>query len=272
MRIGKWAPRAWALTAMSASILALTGQAVAAQQINVLETRPGVTLRLFLETPAGPAKAVLLMFPGGEGAKRFQEEGGKIVLMQDFPGRTTPDFVGKGFAVAIIDAPSDHASGMIPGFRNTPEHLQDVRRVVNFLDAQGLSPIYLLGVSNGTLSVGYAGALLNDERIKGLVLCSTLAERFVSGPLIQKITLPVLMVHHREDGCPASPFQEAERLKTKFTGSPKVDFVEVQGGLPPQSGPCTALSRHGFLGMEDQVVQVITDWVSGKPVPTKVGP
>jgi len=51
----------------------------------------------------------------------------------------------------------------------------------------------------------------------------------------------------------------------------RYDFVEVRGGSCPQSDPCEALSYHGFLGMEDQVIQVITDWLSGKNVPSKIG-
>ena len=60
-------------------------------------------------------------------------------------------------------------------------------------------------------------------------------------------------------------------LKNKLSGSSKVNFIEVQGGDPPQSGPCKAMSYHGFLGREDQVVRVIADWIAGKPVPAQIG-
>jgi hypothetical protein len=88
---------------------------------------------------------------------------------------------------------------------------------------------------------------------------------------VSRITLPVLLVHHRDDGCKVCPFQEAVALKNKLSASSKVNFVEVQGGDPPQSGPCKAMSYHGFLGREDLVVRVIADWIAGKQVPAQIG-
>jgi hypothetical protein len=60
-------------------------------------------------------------------------------------------------------------------------------------------------------------------------------------------------------------------LKNRLTESPKVDLVAVTGGIPPASGPCDALSHHGFYGLEQPVVRVITDWLAGKPVPERIG-
>lgn len=172
--------------------------------------------------------------------------------------------------MAIVDTPSDQCDGMSAGFRNSPEHVQDITKVIEFLDAQGLKPIYLVGTSMGTLSVAYLGIELKDSRIKGLVLTSTVTQ-YVNGLRLSHITFPILLVHHRDDGCKNCPFQDAVALKTKLSGTSKVDFVEVQGGSPPQSDPCQALSYHGFLGREDQVVQVISDWIAGGKIPAQIG-
>ena len=247
-----------------------SGVALAAQEIKSIPTRPGITVKILLNIPEAPAKAVLLMFPGGNGANMFHEKGGQVHLGKNFLVRTSPQSVQQGMAVAIVDAPSDQPNGMSVGFRNSPEHVQDIRKVVDFLDAQGLKPIYLVGTSMGTLSVAYLGMELQDSRIKGLILTSTVTQ-YVNGLRLHQIAFPVLLVHHLDDGCKLCPFREAMALKTKLSGSPKVDFVEVQGGDPPQSGPCQALSQHGFLGVEDQVVKVIVDWASGKSVPASVG-
>jgi dienelactone hydrolase len=251
-------------------LLSATMPALAGQEIKTVPTRPGVTVQVLLNTPATPAKAVLVMFPGGEGANSFKEDGGQIRLSRNFLVRTSPKFVQQGLAVAIVDAPSDQANGMSNGFRNSPQHIQDIRKVIDFLDAQGLKPIYLVGTSRGTLSVAYLGIELQDKRVKGLVLTSSLGG-VIGGFAVSRITLPVLLVHHRDDGCKVCPFQEAVALKNKLSASSKVNFVEVQGGDPPQSGPCKAMSYHGFLGREDQVVRVIADWIAGKPVPAQIG-
>lgn len=243
---------------------------LAGQEIKAIPTRTGVTIKVLLNIPAAPAKAILIMFPGGNGANMFKERGGQIHLGENFLVRTSPQFVKQGLAVAIVDAPSDQSDGMSAGFRNSPEHLQDIVKVINFLDAQGLKPIYLVGTSMGTLSVAYLGMELKDSRIKGLVLTSTVTQ-YVNGFRLNRITLPTLMVHHRDDGCNICPFPDAVALKTKLSCASKVDFVEVLGGSPPQSDPCQALSYHGFLGHEDQVVQVIADWIAGKQVPVQIG-
>ena len=47
-------------------------------------------------------------------------------------------------------------------------------------------------------------------------------------------------------------------------------IVGVTGGIPPASGPCNALSRHGFYGVEQPVIRVIKDWMAGKPVPERI--
>jgi hypothetical protein len=240
------------------------------QEIKTIQTRPGVSLNFLLQRPAGTPKGVMVLFPGAEGAHMFRQTKKGIHLGRNFMVRTSPEFVKAGYAVAIVDVPSDHASGMSAGFRNSREHVQDIAKLIDFLNAQGLKPLYLAGTSMGTLSVAYLGTELKDSRIKGLILTSTVTDQ-VGGLPLQRIACPVLLVHHIDDGCKRCPFPEARGLKGKFSSSPRVDFVEVHGGDPPQSGPCQPLSRHGFLGVENQVVQVITDWAQGKSIPAKVG-
>lgn len=262
--------KAFLLLTVVLAMLLVAVSALAGQEIKSVATRQGVTTKVLLNIPATPPKAVLIMFPGGDGANMFREKDGQVHLGRNFLVRTSPKFVAQGLAVAIVDAPSDQPNGMSAGFRNSPEHTQDIRKVIDFMDAQGFKPLYLVGTSRGTLSVAYLGTELQDSRIKGLVLTSTIGQS-VGGLPLSRIKVPVLLVHHRDDGCKVCPFQEAVGLKSKLSGSPRVDFVEVQGGDPPQSGPCQAMSHHGFLGREDQVVQVIADWISGKPVPAQIG-
>jgi len=255
---------------ISAFSIMILVSAASSQEIKAIETRPGVTMRFLFYRPPATPKGVMVMFPGGNGANMFSEAEGKINLGKNFLVRTSPEFVKAGYAIAIVDVPSDQASGMLPGFRNSPQHVQDIARLIDVLGAQGLKPFYLVGTSMGTLSVAYLGMELKDSRINGLVLTSTVTQ-YVDGLRLNRITSPVLLVHHYDDGCKFCPFLEALRLRDRLSGSPKVNFVEVQGGDPPQSDPCQPLSYHGFLGVEDQVVQVIADWASGKIIPPRIG-
>ena len=240
-----------------------------AQEIKTIETRPGVTLPFLFHRPAASPKGVMVIFSGGDGTRMFRETLGRVHLGNNFLVRTSPEFVKNGYAVAIVDVPSDQASGMSPGFRTSPQHVQDIAKLIDFLDAQGLKPLYLVGTSMGTLSVASLGLELRDSRVKGLVLTSTVGG--VGRLPLNRITLPVLMVHHGDDGCKFSPYRKALQLGKRISGSPKVNFVEVRGGDTRQSDPCNPLSYHGFLGVEDQVVRVITDWAAGKSIPPQVG-
>lgn len=81
------------------------------------------------------------------------------------------------------------------------------------------------------------------------------------------IKAPVLIVHHRDDGCSGAAFTQARRYSRLFTASPRAHFIEVQRGLPPQSKePCSGNNRHSFFGIETMVAQAIDAWLAGKDV------
>ncbi len=88
---------AWAVAFMSSSQLAS-----AEQEVKTIETRPGITMRLLLNAPGSPPKGVLIMFPGGEGANHFWVREGRIHLGKNFLVRSSPEFVKRGFAIAIV--------------------------------------------------------------------------------------------------------------------------------------------------------------------------
>lgn len=158
-------------------------------------------------------------------------------------------------------------------FRTSSEHAQDTKKVIDFLSQRQMGPIFLVGTSWSTVSVAYVGASLGDDRIGGIVLTSSvtsLSPSLFDLPL-DTITLPVLIVHHQQDGCQDTKFRDALRLRSQFPRSPRTGFVEVLGGDPPLSASGDALSYHGFLGREREVVLAITDWVQGKEVADRVG-
>ncbi len=249
----------------------------AGQEIVSLETRPGVTVKVLIMASGGPSKGTLLMFPGGNGANHFSEGGGKIRLGGNFLTRSAELFVERNFAVAIVDVPSDQAYGMSDQFRSSKEHTEDVRKIIDRLVQKLQQPIFLAGTSRGTISTVHLGISLKDQRIGAIVLTSSIGASKGAGmslfnlPL-EDIALPVLFVHHRDDGCWAARFNDALQARERIKGSPRTQFIEVSGGDAPRSEPCEALSYHGYLGKEREVVAAITDWIQGKPVVEKIGP
>ncbi len=259
-----------ALTVITAPSLAQ--RASATQDIKRIDTRPGVVVRVLPAAPAGPPRDALVMFPGSGGEDAFHRSAATVGLESNFLVRTTPEWTSRGFAVAIVDAPSDQARGMSDGFRTSPAHAQDIEKVIDYLAGKSFQPVFLVGTSRGTISVAYLGSVLRDPRIKGIVLTSTMGAHFMVPLALDHITLPVLIVHHRDDACRVTPFRDAAGLPRRLSRSSKVTFVEVRGGSAPHADPCAGLSAHGYLGMERPVVDVIARWASGGPVPQTVGP
>ena len=209
------------------------------------------------------------MFPGANGAGHFRESGGAVILGGNFLVRTAQQYLARGWAVAIVDVPSDHPRGMSDDFRGSAAHAADVRKIVEALAAQSLGSVYLVGTSAGTTSVADLGTVLTDGSIKGIVLTSTM--RTVAGFPLARINVPVLIVHHEADACRVTPPGAAERLPRLLTGAPKVTFVWVRGGATPTSDACEAFAAHGCIGVESAVVDVIVRWAAGEDVPAVVG-
>lgn len=249
---------------------ALASEAPAISEMRSIPTRPGVTLDfLFMPPETGVThNDALIMFPGGNGMKPFRLMDDGVVHGWSFLVRSAQEFSRHGLTIVTVNPPSDHSSGMSTGFRESPEHAEDIGALATYLESQGIERIFLVGNSRGTLSVAALATRLQDNRIKGVILTSSLEyENFMRWLPLEKIRQPVLMVHNREDACRVSEFSEAEKTRDTLKATTSVDFVAIDGGLTPRSAPCNDLSTHGFYGVEDRVVQAITDWIDGRQVP-----
>ncbi|MBI1725248.1 MAG: hypothetical protein HYR52_06395 [Candidatus Tectomicrobia bacterium] len=220
--------------------------------------------------PQGEAKGAVLLFPGGNGANSFRKQGDKFRLGNNFLVRTAPLFVQEGFVAAIVDAPSDHSSGMGDGFRTGTEHLADIQAAVDHLAKEGIGNIFLVGTSRGTLSVAYLATRLKHPQVKGYVLTSGMDA--ISGLPLEEITTPALIVHHSDDGCRLTTYSGAQAAYARLARSARKHFITVSGGDTPISQPCQALSAHGFLGKEREVVRAIAQWLKGEAAPAQISP
>ena len=270
----------WVRLVSSALLVTALGAAptaaVAAPEIIEVPTRDGVTVRVLLVAPAEAPSATVLLFPGGWGARHFGVKDDGVKLGDNFLVRSAPLFAEQGLLAAAIDTPSDQPGGMTDDWRLGPQHVTDTRKVIDALQARAPGRVVLIGTSRGTLSAAAVAARLDDPRVTGVVLTSSMVEHgrgrwsTVYETPLGKISAPVLIVHHREDDCRATPIGAALSLPRWLKKAPRVDFVEVSGGDPAISDSCEPLAAHGYLGRERQVIQVIADWIAGRPIPKLV--
>ena len=253
-------------------LLALTTTSFAFTEIRTIPTRSGVTMDFLVMTPEKTGRhEALIFFPGGNGAGPFKMTDSGVVSGWNFLVRSSGYFIDSGFSVFTVSPPSDHTTGMSTGFRESPEHAEDIAFLLNYLELQGYERIFLVGNSRGTLSATSLAARLKDSHLKGIVLTSSLEyENFLRWLPLEQLRLPVLMVHHRNDACRVSSIEEARITEAALSASTVVDFTEVNGGAYPRSAPCDNLSAHGFFGVEEQVIQVIADWIGGHKAPERI--
>ena len=231
-----------------------------------IPTRPGVTQR-FLLLEAKQPKAVVVLFAGGDGGLRLVADGSMGALRGNFLVRTRQLFADQGLSVAVIDAPSDRQRApYLSGWRQSAEHAEDVRLLTAWLRQNLKLPVWLIGTSRGTQSVAaiatrFAGT---PDAPDGIVLTSTIltdnAGRPVPAMPLEKISLPVLVVHHEQDGCRLCRFSEIPALMQKLTTASRKDLQAYRGGID-RGDPCEAMAYHGFNGLEKEVVAGIATWI-----------
>lgn len=246
-------------------ITVLSTPALADEAID-LTSREDVTQRI-LWMPREGSVASVILFPGGTGRIKITE-GGDIKKEGNFLVRSRDEFASHRLNVAVLDAPSDHYTrkGMKTDFfRDSAEHANDIAAVISFIKKQAAVPVWLVGTSRGTESAAN-GAITLQGKVDGLVLTSSMTEengKGVSLPEMQldQITVPTLVVHHQEDECFVTTPEGAETISHLLSNARKVELKYFNGGDDPISKPCKAKSAHGFLGIEDEVVKYIANFI-----------
>lgn len=229
-----------------------------------IPTRSNVSERLLVLSPDAP-KAAVVLFAGGHGGLQLSSDGKFGWGEGNFLMRTRDLFSKEGLMVVIVDAPSDRQSEpYLNNFRQTKEHLQDINAIVAWVQTQTTAPIWLVGTSRGTQSVAYAATELTDvPAIHGFVLTSTILSdpksKAVPKMDLEKVTKPILVVHHQNDGCSHCSFEMIPSLMSKLHTSSK-ELLVIEGGQT-KGDPCNAFGYHGFNGVEQEVVTKISQWV-----------
>lgn len=248
-----------------AVVLPLSAAWAADEEVRTIPARPGITESFLLLRPAGAPVASVIIFAGGDGNLAMTADGiGQ--LQGNFLVRTRMRWVREGFLVAVLDQPSDRKNGLW-NFRTTAEHATDVKQAIAAMREIARAPVWLVGTSMGSLSAANAAARLTEGGPDGIVLTSSVTEtskmsyETTRHAGLGDIHGPTLVVHHKDDGCRASPYSGAEDILKALKRAPVKELMVFEGGSPAISAPCEAKAAHGYLGIEAKVVSAIGAWI-----------
>jgi len=224
----------------------------------VVSKREGAE-QVFLFMKVKRPVASVILFAGGSGTLNI--ENGVIGKDTNFLVRTRFRFAREGFNVAVVDAPSDYRN--LRGARYTLFHALDIKGVIAYLRKASNVPVWLIGTSRGTISAANAASRLKES---GLVLTAAVFEQSGGGGTLTdvdlgSITVPTLFAHHKQDRCFVTPYAAVAPHMKSLRNAPKVEQIAFEGGLPAQDSHCGNQGPHGFLGIEDEVVRAIGNWI-----------
>ena len=224
------------------------------RQVVDFETRKGAIQRILFITPKKPTAAVIL-FAGGGGKIDIQTDG-SIVSDGNFLVRSRERFVKQGFMTAVFDAPSDKYT--LRDNRTESWHVWDVATVVDYIKKRYRLPVWLVGTSRGTMTIGYVGAQIS-KFIDGVAFTASMDD--ASHLPINQITVPAFAMHHAKDDCFVTTQAAAKDIAKGLVKSPKVELVFLNGGID-QGRSCGAQAHHGFNGIEDEAVGKIAAFIN----------
>jgi dienelactone hydrolase len=230
--------------------------------------------------PAGVPKGAVILFAGDNGRLDIQSDGTIRFLQDNFLVRARSLFARAGYVALLPDLARDMKKGdddVVANYRGSQDYAVDVNHMVRYMRSQDIRKVWTIGTSRGTLSVANYVARSSTPReltpdgaiyTSGYWKLGTDVTGFTIWKLANgdahKLRVPTLLVVHKQDQCPdTNPDDLSDFSDWLSGGGGPVSVMTFTGGKPssPQSGPCGALSQHGFYGLDKEVVKRITGWI-----------
>ncbi len=242
-------------------------------------TKVPVFQRAIVTKPAASTDTAVLFFRGWPGIARIQSVEDWARNLLPFMRLNQHLFHEAGIALVIVDCPTDEwgtpgdPTACLDSYRFSKRHADDVRSVMARLrDEHGLSNLYVMGHSVGSISSRWLATNLGNE-IAGSIhsaainaptprMPAGLGTSF-SGFAYDKISAPVLHVHHENDACRSTPYW----MVKDYAGE---NLVTVRGGVPA-GDPCGGGHLHSYQGREELVVRAIVSWIKTRKVDRLIG-
>lgn len=255
---------------LTALLLCLMPSLCLAETVVEVPSPRGVSVRALEEIPANLKGAVILL-AGGSGKLGLEMDGSMGPLRNNQLVRSRQLYTQAGYAFLVPDM--GPGLGDAHGYRESAEHALDLGALVEHMRAFA-TPVVVIGTSRGSLSAGnLAGHSQGVAHPDAIVLTSAFlslseadsAAAFAGGP--QAFDMPVLLMGHESDQCPSTPPSNIDAFRHWLIASSKVDVKIVSGGSYSalKVDQCGSSGAHGYLGLDDKVVDEITAWIASLP-------
>jgi hypothetical protein len=228
----------------------------------------GLTGCATVDVDSANYRATILYFEGGTGEIR---QGNPNMLIN----RCSVRFRQEGIIVDYMDVRHDRSpKGVLT--RVTDEHFRKIQQKVDSLREDGHRKIWLMGISNGTLSVMYAGER-QVKGVEGLIIINPRRDMYSPSDKdgvyakFSDITLPVLVIAHAQDNSNMKNLNK-ELVSQIFRKSPKAEAVALSGGVVgsgPEATYLTQKYQHGLRGLEAELVQTVVRCIDDTTVSMK---
>ena len=238
-------------------------QAQEAGSVRQVATRDGVSVPIYSVWRKDAVATVVLFSGGAGGYGRIGADGwpsgGNFLI------RTGRHWATHPFNIVMVGRPSDGIDLSMGGVRTGDKHVADTLAILRSLRQESTAPIWVVGTSMGTISAAAAAIADRDALIAGVVLTSSVVAYKVQGAVptqeLGKIRVPTLVLHHENDACWACRPHEAARLERALDNAPIKKTLLVSGGSGASGNPCEPLHYHGFVGMQEEAVDLIAAWI-----------
>ena len=230
--------------------------------------------------------ASVVLLTGGNGVLNLNNAGDARDSQGNFLIRSARRFLNARLNVAMLDSePAFAAPNGLTNQRLTQAHADHLAQVIATVRNQWPGkPVWLIGTSNGTLSVFNAAARLSGGALpNGIALTSTITQSDPAGemghvlgtdPSLTSIQVPTLVMWHQNDSCFVTPAANALNVFNGLTNVPiarKATSI-IAGGRPNIAvTACGAFHHHGYNGVEQAAVTAIADFIRKQASP-KVPP
>ena len=216
--------------------------------------------------PSKQSKATLLFFPGGEGRLGIKPDRKNLggFYASTLKPLSDAKLTNGAVNVVIFDSPVNLPVGTdYPYSRQSKEHLLRIESVVRHLKNLYGVPVWLMGHSNGAVSLTEFYKMLQKTGHENLIEGVVYSAPRQGANFSDSTHLSILFLTHERDGCDKSPPHQSKAIfeKQLKTNSKNMKFVSIKGGEAQAQHPCYS-GFHMFYGAAEEAYVAIDSFIS----------